>query len=227
MQAILSGSLNLRQIEDLETYRNRALGISDQNARTALIKAITDQAELEHAAGKVTYETFEQGGDTYRTEMVGGRPVRTENLGPRAQGIKWFQSPDGSVSKPFSTAESPPADWQPVTDPSTEALREATTEATRTRTQQLLEDREERLTAYELEIEDPNTPSERKEVLMDYYNNNNLNYRYEEVGKTKIFKKPIYKKIYTRLSYGEIRKGYRYIGGDPRKPANWEKVKDE
>jgi hypothetical protein len=239
LSMLLGGATDLRALKGRE--------LDQEKDRQLRLLQLMNQPE-----GRTTQTlsaTYMKDGKLVKDRIVNGQVVGqvdappNENGGGADPGGRWFQSPQGQVGY-FTGSNPPPAGWGAVEDPTTAALRDILVG-------DKLNARDSKLAGYETVLQtgkvggrevDPET----LQVYKDLYNKQSGENEFVEqvtppltiggwkvpfTGKKELVKVP---KDSTKSDgdgdaggappVGTVDSGYKFKGGNPADPNNWEKM---
>jgi hypothetical protein len=241
LSMLLGGATDLRtlKVSELDQEQDRQLRLLDLMTRTEKAERPTTTLSATYMKdGKLVKDRIENG------QVVGQVDAPpNEHGGGSDPGGRWFQSADGQV-RYFTGSNPPPAGWGAVEDPTTAALRDILVG-------DKLNARDSKLAGYETVLQSGKVggrevDSETLNVYKDLYNKQNLENEFVEqvtppltiggwkvpfTGKKELVKVP---KDSTKSDgdgnaggappVGTVDSGYKFKGGNPADPNNWEKM---
>ena len=240
LQTLLGGATDLRALKgrELDQEQDRQLRLLDLMTRT-------EKAERPTTTLSATYM---KDGKLVKDRIVNGEVVGQVQAPPNESGVadpggRWFQSADGQV-RYFTGSNPPPAGWGAVEDPTTAALRDILVG-------DKLNARDSKLAGYETVLQSGKVggrevDSETLNVYKDLYNKQNPENEFvEQVMPKKVpffgwplkFLAPNKELIKVPKTsaesqgdpggappVGTVDSGYKFKGGNPADPNNWEKM---
>jgi hypothetical protein len=236
---LLGGATDIRALKgrELDQEKDRQLRLLDLMTRT-------EKAERPTTTLSATYM---KDGKLVKDRIVNGEVVGQVQAPPNESGVadpggRWFQSADGQV-RYFTGSNPPPAGWGAVEDPTTAALRDILVG-------DKLNARDSKLAGYEATIKTGKDKDgievapETMQIYKDLYNKQNPEAEFVEqvtppltiggwkvpfTGKKELVKVPKESKDAGEdpggaPPVGTVDSGYKFKGGNPADPNNWEKM---
>ena len=121
----IGAGLNAMQGQQQNVIQQGQNTINEQNANSAMIKALTDAQKAELAAGKKDRTAvYTANGRVMReVEDAQGNLLSTEDLGAASEGFRYFESPDGAIQA-FPVGVNPPPDFKSITTRTTDLTQQ-------------------------------------------------------------------------------------------------------
>jgi len=236
LSMLLGGATDLRALKGRE--------LDQEKDRQLRLLQLMNQPE-----GRTTQTlsaTYMKDGKLVKDRIVNGEVVGQVQAPPNESGVadpggRWFQSADGQV-RYFTGSNPPPAGWGAVEDPTTAALRDILVG-------DKLNARDSKLAGYETvlqsgKVDGIEVDPETLNVYKDLYNKQNPEAEFVEqvtppltiggwkvpfTGKKELVKVPKESKGAGSdpggaPPVGTVDSGYKFKGGNPADPNNWEKM---
>lgn len=185
VNALLSGAINTRQLEQSQSQHEDLMGIREQSGMMSQINTMLDAIreqrlteETERKKEAVTYSPpIEIDGELYQRKSIGGTDAGLKKIGDakKTGPFDKFVRPDGKIEY-LKEGEKVPDGWEPLStrDPLLQSLTQSNINAQQIKQQ-------ETLAKYKLGVEDKTRPIEERQIFADLFNATNPDFQYEMV----------------------------------------------